>query len=213
MPWALMSIEGVVVAPELMTQKRFQNKRWTGRGLSHPRAHESNAALWFVLQVGQMELCLMPPVWWPTNGGMQEWWEHGGSCEVAWQQSRWCHFICATMKWSLFENSKLLCYLFIYLFIGEKKCIMWWHKILIICPGIHTSRRINQSNKTNSIDWLSDYIKHSVSMWSFAAIHCVVYDYKLFFSTKHTMLKCHYCLGEIIIISCCQCLRFKKKTN
>lgn len=100
--------------------------------------------------------------------------------------------------------------LFIYLFIGEKKCIMWWHKILIICPGIHTSRRINQSNKTNSIDWLSDYIKHSVSMWSFAAIHCVVYDYKLFFSTKHTMLKCHYCLGEIIIISCCQCLRFKK---
>lgn len=54
-------------------------------------------------------------------------------------------------------------YSVIYLFIGEKKCIMWWHKILIICPRIHTSRRINQSHKTNSIDWLSHYIKHSFS--------------------------------------------------
>lgn len=77
------------------------------------------------------------------------------------QQSPGCHFICTVMKWSLFENSKLLFH--IYLFF-VKKSIMSWHKLLITCPRTQTSRWIGESNKTNSADWLRhNSIKYSVS--------------------------------------------------
>lgn len=105
-----MSIEGAAVPLELMTQKRFRDKRWNGRGFFHQRAHESNAPLWFVLHDRgrwncvccclfdgrQMMVC-------KSDGNTEEaagWLDYKVTGVISYVQQR---------KWSLFESSEPVC--------------------------------------------------------------------------------------------------------